>query len=294
MEQSYVERSPLPPLSGLVRTVWMQSTGDRPYVQRHLPTGGAELHWPIGREPRMLGPLTGALVEVIPAHTTLVGVRFWPGPNPFLPIALSELVDDHVDVRDLGHRWVDEVGEAMANAPTPEAACIALQSHLLRRLTTRPRSDTLLGEAVRLLMPWRPANVSTVAAHLGLSASQLRRRFLHAVGTTPKALQRTLRFQGFLALAQAGVVPAEPRGQDGMAVLAAEVGYADQSHLTRECARLTGVTPGALLGSDLARCSCGHDHAASYRPFLATRSGVTATTRDARFVQDSAMRTLIT
>lgn len=41
--------------------------------------------------------------------------------------------------------------------------------------------------------------------------------------------------------------------------------------LSRECLRLTGVTPRELLGGDLDRCACGHDHSASYRPFLATR-----------------------
>jgi len=45
---SYVERSPLPGMAGLVRTVWIQRTGEAAYVQRHLPTGGAEIHFPIG------------------------------------------------------------------------------------------------------------------------------------------------------------------------------------------------------------------------------------------------------
>lgn len=56
-----------------------------------------------------------------------------------------------------------------------------------------------------------------------------------------------------------------------MAGLAVDVGYADQAHLSRECARLTGLTPGELLGGTLERCACGHDHRASYLPFLAGR-----------------------
>jgi AraC-like DNA-binding protein len=61
-----------------------------------------------------------------------------------------------------------------------------------------------------------------------------------------------------------------------MAGLAVDVGYADQAHLSRECLRLTGLTPRQLLGGDIDgsvdRCACGHDHSASYQPFLATRS----------------------
>jgi AraC-like DNA-binding protein len=56
-----------------------------------------------------------------------------------------------------------------------------------------------------------------------------------------------------------------------VAGLAVDVGYADQAHLSRECLRLAGVTPSQLLGGNVERCSCGHDHAASYAPFLATR-----------------------
>jgi AraC-like DNA-binding protein len=122
-------------------------------------------------------------------------------------------------------------------------------------------------------MPWHPVNIDTLATHLALSASQLRRRCLQSVGVSPKVLQRTLRFQGFLALAQAGAMATGRRGADGMAGLAVDVGYADQAHLSRECLRLTGLTPSQLLGGTVDRCACGHEHAASYMPFLATRAG---------------------
>jgi len=75
-------------------------------------------------------------------------------------------------------------------------------------------------------------------------------------------------------LAQAGETASGRRGADGMAGLAVDVGYADQAHLSRECVRLTGVTPTQLLGGDVDRCRCGHDHAASYRPFLESRHRV--------------------
>jgi len=93
------------------------------------------------------------------------------------------------------------------------------------------------------------------------------------VGVGPKALQRTLRFQGFLAIAQADATPSGRRGADGLAGLAVDVGYADHAHLSRECVRLTGLSPRELLRDSSDRCGCGHDHSASYKPFLAT-SGV--------------------
>lgn len=268
---AYVERPPVPGLSGVVRTVWIQRTGDVPYVQRHLPAGGVEIHFPVGGRPQLLGPLTGPQIEVIPAHTTVVGVRFRPGAAPPLPAGLDELADQCVGLADVWGRVVDRLVEAVAVAPTPEAGLAALQAHLLREYRRAGGLDPLIREAVRVLMPWEPVGVDAVAAHLALSASQLRRRCLHTVGTSPKVLQRTLRFQGFLALAQSGAVASGRRGADGTAGLAVDAGYADQAHLSRECLRLTGVTPRQLLGGDLDRCACGHDHSASYTPFLEGR-----------------------
>ena len=270
--ESYVERPPLPGLAGVVRTVWIQRTGAAAYVQRHLPTGGVEIHFPIGGRPQLVGPLTGPEIEVIPAHTTIVGVRFHPGTAPPLPAVLDDLVDQRLGLAELWGTVADRLVDAMARASTPERALGFLQSHLLHGFRSAG-TDPLVGEAVRALMPWHPVTIDTLASHLALSASQLRRRCLHAVGVSPKVLQRTLRFQGFLALAQAGATATGRRGADGMAGLAVDAGYADQAHLSRECLRLTGLTPRRLLGGTLDRCACGHEHSASYRPFLATRGG---------------------
>jgi AraC-like DNA-binding protein len=268
---SYVERPPVPALAGVVRTVWIQRTGNAAYVQRHLPTGGIEIHFPIGGRPRLVGPLTGPAIEVIPARTAIVGVRFRPGAALPLPAVLDDLVDQHLSLAELWRGSGDRLVEAMALAGTPERALGLVQAHLLREFRSGARTDPLVDEAVRALMPWHPVTIDALANHLALSASQLRRRCLQAVGLSPKVLQRTLRFQGFLALAQAGAPATGRRGPDGMAGLAIDVGYADQAHLSRECLRLTGLTPRQLLGGDIDRCTCGHEHAASYRPFLATR-----------------------
>ncbi|KAA0017990.1 helix-turn-helix domain-containing protein [Antrihabitans cavernicola] len=273
MAASYIERPPLPELAGVVRTVWIQRTGNTSYVQRHLPTGGIEIHFPIGGEPQLIGPLTGPMIDVIPARTTIVGARFKPGCAPPLPEMLDDVVDRRVDLTQLwgsaAHRLVD----TMAEAGTPERALAIMQAHLAERFRRAIRTDALMREAVTALMPWHPVGIDTVATAFSLSPSQLRRRCLQAVGTSPKVLQRTLRFQGFLALAQAGAVATGRRGADGMAGVAIDAGYADQAHLSRECLRLTGCTPRQLLGGDIDRCECGHDHSASYAPFLATRRG---------------------
>ncbi|WP_314146719.1 AraC family transcriptional regulator [uncultured Leifsonia sp.] len=271
MSEMYVERRPSPALARVVRTIWMQRTGDGVYLQRHLPTGGVELQIPLGGSPTLAGPLTAHWIEPLPPRTTIVGVRFHPGAAPPLPVVLDELVNQRVPLADLWGGLAARLAEAMAGAlertGRPEPAVGILEAVLLREFRAAQHIDRLMREAVAVLMPWHPVDVGAVAAHFALSESQLRRRSLRTVGVSPKVLQRTLRFQGFLALAQAGVA-----ATDGIAGLAVGAGYSDQAHLTRECVRLTGVTPRTLLHGDLERCACGHDHSASYAPFLASRA----------------------
>jgi transcriptional regulator GlxA family with amidase domain len=81
-----------------------------------------------------------------------------------------------------------------------------------------------------------------LAAMLGITERQLRRRFATAVGYGPKTMQRILRFQRFLTLASRAAAP-------DLAGLAYEAGYADQAHLTRESGRLAGRTPAELVAA---------------------------------------------
>jgi AraC-like DNA-binding protein len=211
------------------------------------------------------------MMEVIPAHTTVVGMRFHPGAPPPFPTLLDDLVDERLDLAVLWGSAAERLGQAVADATGPEAALALIQAELLHTFRQARPVDLLVREAVRHLMPWRSVTVGALASHLAISPSQLRRRCLAAVGVAPKVLQRTLRFQGFLALAQTEVRRSGRRSADGVAGMALDLGYADHAHLGRECRRLTGLTPRELLGGDAERCRCGHDHSASYLPFLAAR-----------------------
>ena len=105
--------------------------------------------------------------------------------------------------------------------------------------------DPAVTWAARLLRD-PAARAEDVAAEVGLSLRQLRRRCQAVVGYGPKTLQRVLRFRRFLAR-----VDAHPDVLD-LAAIAAEAGYADQAHLTRECGRLAGLTPAALARQRVA------------------------------------------
>jgi AraC-like DNA-binding protein len=140
-----------------------------------------------------------------------------------------------------GARIAERVGEAA----TPAAQLRALAAAVREQLGQPP--DGLV----------RAAATGVARERLGIGDRQLRRRFADAVGYGPKTLERIVRFQRFLRLAQtddaahraAPTIAGAEAARPDLARLAFEAGYADQAHLTRECTRLAGLPPAALLAS---------------------------------------------
>jgi methylphosphotriester-DNA--protein-cysteine methyltransferase len=96
----------------------------------------------------------------------------------------------------------------------------------------------VLEVARRLGQPGERAEL--IAGRLGISERQLRRRCQAGAGYGPRMMSRVLRFRRFVSRIDAAVAAVDLAG------LAAETGYADQAHLTRESTRLAGLTPAAL------------------------------------------------
>jgi AraC-like DNA-binding protein len=274
-EQRYVERRAGAGLDRLVTSAWVQRIGRdaAPYVHRNIPSGGIEVVAVLGGPVRVNGPLTTATVEVLAPGTTVVGLRFRPGAAAGLldRVPAAELADLSVDA---AHLWGPEgaaLAERLHAAAGADRALALLEAAVAGRLRAGTAPDALVAEAVRRVMPWRKGDLAELPRALAISDRQLRRRSLAAVGLAPKTLQRQLRFQGFLAMAQEAIARGRSAREEGLGILAAEAGYADQPHLTRECLRLTGLPPAAFLADTQAHCACGHDHAASFTPLLQAR-----------------------
>jgi hypothetical protein len=75
----------------------------------------------------------------------------------------DDLVDQRLGLAELWGSTVDRLVEAMAGAETPERALMFLQAHLLHESRTAVPVDPLVGEAVKVLMPWHPVDIGTLA-----------------------------------------------------------------------------------------------------------------------------------
>jgi AraC-like DNA-binding protein len=200
-----------------------------------LPDGCTDLVWEQGRSAYVAGPDTGPVATTMAAGSMILGVRFRPSAGgPALGIPLSELRDQRADLADLRPAQARQLTAAL----DPEVAAVRMLD-VAGALVADGTLDPAVTRAARLLRD-PDVRAEDVAAEVGLSLRQLRRRCQAVVGYGPKTLQRVLRFRGFVSR-----VDARPEVLD-LAAIAAEAGYADQAHLTRECGRLSGLTPAAL------------------------------------------------
>lgn len=238
----YREWAPPPALRASVTCLWTRVVADAGEpATLVLPDACTDLIWQQGRGLFVAGPDTGPAPAALPGGTVLAGVRFAPGAGgPALGLPLSALLNRRVDVADLGPGFGVRLRRLTWATVTPAQALRLMAEGVAAAVAERP-ADRLVTEAVRLAgRPW--ARVEEVAGQLGVSERQLLRRCQAAVGYGPATLRRVLRFQRFVSQLDAG-----GPGQD-LAAIAAGTGYADQAHLSRECARLAGLPPAALRG----------------------------------------------
>ncbi len=218
-------------LRGAIACFWYRR-GDGAAV-RVLPDACIDLVWRPRVGAVIAGPDTEHWLSATSPDEPILGIRFLPGAGGnALRMPLEELRDQRLRLSALP---VDAVaGEDKLHGELHPRDAAAQLAVLAERLVSQgPPDRAVQAAAVRLRDPGQ--RVDRLAADLGFSERQLRRRFLAAVGYGPKTLQRVVRLQRFIA------------GQTGdLARAALDAGYADQAHLARDCRSLTGLSPTQL------------------------------------------------
>ena len=246
---AYREHAAPPELTDLVVCTWERTvpSGDAPAHQRVTPDGCVDLVWR-GAQLEVAGPDTAVFMSRLEPGDVIVGLRFQPGvAGSALALPASELRDRRVSLEAVWGRRGSELEERLGYGTTALERRRMLESAIMSRRSSMEEPDRLVLAASRRLGLPR-SRVGSISRALGTSERQLLRRFRAAVGYGPKTLDRVLRFRRLLASA-----PTVRRGDESLAGLAAELGYADQAHLTRECVELSGLTPGQFLVPGLRR-----------------------------------------
>lgn len=224
----YREFRPPPSLRGSLACLWWRRGGGR---VRIVPDACVDIVWRPRHGAIIAGPDTGPWLSRVEPGEVVFGARFLPGAGgAALGIPLEELRDRRVGLVELGLDRREQLGSGAELRDVP-TLLLATASRLIAH---GPPDRAVQAAVVRLLDPRQ--RLEQLARQLGFSERQLRRRFQTSVGYGPKTVQRVLRLRRFAACAQTD-----------LARSALIAGYSDQAHLTRECLRLTGLSPTQFL-----------------------------------------------
>jgi AraC-like DNA-binding protein len=162
-----------------------------------------------------------------------LGIRFRPGQSRhFLDVSARELTDAVLPAESLLIPGVQELAESIAG----HAWFARLDAMLLAHLRRRPPRHSRIDDALRHIeQSPGPVRVSELAELCCKSRRQFERNFLEIAGLPAKLFSEIVRFQRACTLLA--------RSDLSLAHIAADLGYADQSHFSHAFSRFHGTPP---------------------------------------------------
>jgi AraC-like DNA-binding protein len=154
---------------------------------------------------------------------------------------------DEVALTDLLGPDGRRLAEQIRDAPTWDERFAYLDRFLLGRLDRGPLPAPEVGQAWRTIVATAGAvPIGAIADQVGWSHKHLITKFKQQIGLAPKTAARLVRLEQVTAR-----LADRPGGgpRPDLSRLAAEAGYADQSHLTRDFHQFIGTTPAQLVKS---------------------------------------------
>jgi AraC-like DNA-binding protein len=200
----------------------------------------------------VMGPKTRPFVFRFEEGHELAAVRVkleWA--RYLLDLDPADHVDAEHELAEIHPREAARMLEALAATRSVWAALAELTAAVARlgrtHLGTEQSGPHAAGAALDLVRATvGRLTVASVAQRVGLPLRQLRRAVRAESAVSLKAYARMTRLNGAMTGADAAVRPSWAR-------VAAEAGFCDQSHLVRECRRLTGLAPGRIHGERRAQ-----------------------------------------
>ncbi|MFI6587112.1 DUF6597 domain-containing transcriptional factor [Embleya sp. NPDC050493] len=219
--------------------------GRSPYRQKVLSHPNVHLVFE-QPHPAVYGVVRDVFERELSGAGHVFGIRFRAGGfRPFLAGPVAELTDRVLPAADLFGPGVPAVGERVLGT-VDESDRVAVVESWLRGALPAPADtpsgiDPTIAEVAAIVerITTNPNlfRVDDLAREVGVPVRRLQRLFAEYVGVGPKWVLRRARLQEVAERAEHG---------DGIdwAALAADLGYADQAHLTRDFTAAVGTAPG--------------------------------------------------
>jgi AraC-like DNA-binding protein len=214
--------------------------GQPPYEQAILPHPNVNLAFE-ATGAAVFGVDTKIFTRRLSGQGKALGIRFRPGGfRPFYGRPVFTLNDRVVPAHRILSPAADQACALVMGESADDAAMTEAAAALLRGL--RPAADPVAGQVAELAALitsdqglYRVAQLAEVS---GVPERRLQRMFADYVGVSPKWVMRRARLHEAALRAEAGGAAAV-----NWAALAAELGYSDQAHLTRDFTATIGVPP---------------------------------------------------
>jgi AraC-like DNA-binding protein len=247
----YVEMPPAPAVTHLVLAYWGFA------VHRMPRAGFTHLVWPDGCVSLvLLHPPRGAAVAVLSGPRTTVfevpvtpgetrwGIRFRPEAGALVcGLPATTLRDTVRDARSVLGSGVDRLLHTSGHDRAPGDMARAFDAWIQRE-AGQVMPQALVRDAVaRIIATDGKEPIADLVSALRVSPRHLQRQFRHATGLSPKDFATIRRARAALKRLAKDLPAYTP---SGLSRVAADAGFADQAHLTRECRRLLSLSPAAL------------------------------------------------
>lgn len=235
-----VREAPPPDLAPLVEYFWLLTwdlRGREPHRQQVLTHPSVHLTFISDGRARITGIQRGEFTEEISGLGRVVGVRFRPGGfRPFLTAPVATLTDRFLAIEEVFGQPARAEADAIIAEPDIRVALESVVRFLRDRAPAPdPTIDEVAGLVERISSDPSMLRVAELAELTGMSARRLQRLFAEYVGAGPKWVIRRSRMQ------EAAGRAAMP--DQNWAALAADLGYADQAHFTRDFTAAVGTPP---------------------------------------------------
>lgn len=243
---SLTRHTPSDPLAFFVEYYWIvrwDLRGQPPYEQTILPHPNVNLVFEASGA-GLYGVDTSLFVRRLSGLGKALGVRFLAGGfRPFWGAPISQLSDRVVPATRVFGPLAEKTRVAIMAASTSVEMVGGAESLLFSCL---PEPDPVASQVASLVALITSDSslrrVDQLAVVSGMSVRSLQRLFGDYVGVSPKWVMRRARLHEAALRADSG----EPVDWAG---LAADLGYADQAHLTREFTAAIGVPPSRYAAS---------------------------------------------
>jgi AraC-like DNA-binding protein len=230
---------PAPAVRPYVSHHWVVSwdlRGELPHRQRVLTHPSVNMTFMPGRC-RIAGVTRGQFQERLTGAGQVFGVMFRPGGfRPFLGRPVATITDRFVAIPEVFGEPGRELERAVLAAPEVADAIAAVGDFLAARAPADPSTvEQVAGMVARIAADPGLTQVGDLAERCGVTVRQLQRLFTGHVRVGAKWVIRRYRIH-----------EAADRARDhavNWADLAADLGYADQAHFTRDFSAAVGTTP---------------------------------------------------